>query len=55
MVWKDENGNTCYGIKPEPVETVADASKDSESGENKTPRKRKPKEASEKELDNELS
>jgi hypothetical protein len=49
MVWKDENGNTCFGIKPEPVETVADASDDSESGESKTPRKRKSKEADEKE------
>ena len=49
MKWKDENGNTCFGIKPNDVEAVADASDDSESGESKTPRKRKSKEADEKE------
>ena len=50
MIWKDENGNTCFGIKPEPVETVADASEDSESGAVETPpRKRKSREADEKE------
>jgi len=50
MVWKDENGNTCFGIKPEPVETVADASDDSEREAVKIPpRKRKAKEADEKE------
>lgn len=48
MRWKDENGNTCFGIKPEP--SVVETSEDSESGAVETPpRKRKAKEADEKE------
>ena len=50
MKWKDENGNTCFGINPNDVETVADASENSESGAVETPpRKRKSKEADENE------
>lgn len=44
MVWKDENGNTCFGIKPEPP--VVETSED--SGAVETP-PRKAKEADEKE------
>lgn len=43
MVWKDENGNTCFGVKPEPP--VAETSEDNGSGAVETPpRKRKPQE-----------
>ena len=46
MIWKDENGNTCFGIKPEPP--VVETSADSKSGAVETP-PRKAKEADEKE------
>lgn len=39
MTWKDDNGNTCYGIKPDPALTAATASPIDEP-EPKTPARR---------------